>query len=287
MSYEKNNGLELTALTMKGKSNICPTIYLEPYYEKIKDGMGFEESMQKISQVYESAMKEDPQLPFDISKYEDIKDKLYVSIINAEKNTEMLSQIPHQNFADLACIYKIKMEIAPMQIGSITIDNDHLKLLGRDSRELHEMAMANMKKIMPYSFENLSDVIAGLMGIEPEEFAMNNPSEIQMWVLSNKDKYQGAAYMIDDDVLNEISEKIGGDLIIIPSSIHENLILKKDENTELGEIKRMVEEVNATQVEPEEVLSDSVYIYDRMEHRLSIADMEEPEYEMKMQGMSL
>jgi hypothetical protein len=265
----KNNGLELTAISLRGKENICPNIYLEPYFEKYQNGMTLEDSLRSISSVYQREMKRMPIFPIEEFTYDNINDKLYVTLVNAEKNEKLLSDMPHKNYEDLAAVYRIQVTVSPDNRGSIAIHNSHLKMFGVDIDTLHEQAMANMKQMLPYSFQNMNEIITEMMGGLPEEFKMQEAEDSPMWVLSNSEKMQGAAYMLDDTVLQDISNKIGSNLIILPSSVHEVIVLREDENMDLDYIKNMVADINATQVVPEEVLSDSIYRYDAREQTLS------------------
>ena len=89
-----------------------------------------------------------------------------------------------------------------------------------------------------------------------------------MYVLGNERKLFGAAVMLYDGLLEKMSEIIGGDFYLLPSSLHE-LILIPDEGREKGgDLWKMVCEINETQVEPEDVLTDSVYYYSGKNKRL-------------------
>lgn len=60
--------------------------------------------------------------------------------------------------------------------------------------------------------------------------------------------------MCDEEVMSLIAEKLGSDLIVIPSSIHETIILKETENVSVTELNAMVEAVNEEAVTPQEKL---------------------------------
>ena len=107
-----------------------------------------------------------------------------------------------------------------------------------------------------------------------------------MYVLSNADKLNGAAALLDAKTMEDISEKLGGDFVVLPSSIHEVLLVKDDGNASLPELKNMVEEVNATQVAPEEKLTDSVYHYDSKEHVFELAEKFEARQKAKEADIS-
>ena len=92
-----------------------------------------------------------------------------------------------------------------------------------------------------------------------EEFS----EDVQMYVLSNKNRVEGAACMMYPELIQEFSDKIGSSLYIILSSIHELLLIPTDNDNEYAEIKSMIKEINDTQVSTEEILSYSLYFYDR------------------------
>ena len=96
-----------------------------------------------------------------------------------------------------------------------------------------------------------------------------NVHPVEMYVLSNRDKQYGAAYMFDTEVMDRIAEEIGGDIVVIPSSIHESILLRKQEDMDFDFLRKMVKEVNRTQLYPTEILSDEVYQYSRDTQTLS------------------
>ena len=272
----KNNGEELTGLTLRGESNICPNIYLNSFYELHQEGMKIEDTMVQIGEIFQREIKRTPQFNLEDFTYNTIKDNLYYTVINAERNEQLLQEIPHQKREDLAIVYRVNVSISEEGTGSILLNNAHLKLLGVDQREVHDQAVRNMPKILPPKFENMNEIIAELMGEDVglfEEMAGEN----MMWVLSNDIRMQGAAYMFDEEVMSSIAEKLGGDFIVLPSSLHEVIIIKEadimaEENIDLEFVQRMVSEVNESQVEPEEVLSDAIYRYSSKDNKLSLIE---------------
>jgi hypothetical protein len=77
--------------------------------------------------------------------------------------------------------------------------------------------------------------------------------------------------MLDEDALKEAAELYGGDFMILPSSIHEILLLPvRDEKEEIEELAATVREVNDTKVAPDEILSFHVYRYSCMTGTVSI-----------------
>lgn len=88
------------------------------------------------------------------------------------------------------------------------------------------------------------------------DFDMDVP-ETPLYVVTNAAKYRGAANILDRKSL--IKALGHGDFIVIPSSIHEVLILPAEEYDNLSDLAQMVKEINASQVAPEEQLGDTVY----------------------------
>ncbi|KAF5041254.1 hypothetical protein DSECCO2_524940 [anaerobic digester metagenome] len=280
-AVRKNNGEELTGLTLRGESNICPNIYLNSFYELHQEGMKIEDTMGQIGEIFQREIKRTPQFNLEDFTYNNIKDNLYYTVINAEKNEKLLQEIPHQRREDLAIVYRVNVSISEEGTGSILLNNTHLKLWGVDQNEVHSQAVLNMPKILPYTFENMNDIIAEMMGADLVEFE-EMAGENMMWVLSNDKRMQGAAYMFDEEVMSSIAEKLGGDFIVLPSSLHEVIILKEEGNMDLEHIHGMVSEVNESQVEPDEVLSDAIYRYSSKDNKLSLVE----EFEQS-QGMDM
>ncbi|WIV13594.1 DUF5688 family protein [Proteiniborus sp. MB09-C3] len=277
----KNNGMELTGLTLRGESNICPNIYLDSFYDLYQDGMKTSDTMSKISEIFQREIKRSPQFNLEDFTYNNMKDNLYYTVIHAEKNEKLLQDIPHQRREDLAIVYRMHLNVSEEGIGSILLNNAHLKLWGVDQGEVHTQAVMNMPKILPPTFENMNNIIAEMMGADIEEFEEMTGENI-MWVLSNDKKMQGAAYIFDEEVMSSIAEKLGGDFIVLPSSLHEVIILKEEENMDLEYIHGMVSEVNESQVEPDEVLSDAIYRYSSKDNKLSLIEEFEQSQDMEM-----
>ena len=102
---------------------------------------------------------------------------------------------------------------------------------------------------------------------------------VALYVLTNDTKSNGAAEILNDNVRQELADKIG-DFYVLPSSVHETLIIPKSEDMDRMQLEQMVRDVNETQVIPEERLSNHVYEYDAKAHELFRSDRAE---ERKMQ----
>jgi hypothetical protein len=89
-----------------------------------------------------------------------------------------------------------------------------------------------------------------------------------MYVISNRDKINGAACILYKDVLKDFAQTIESDLYILPSSIHETIVVPKTPATNPQDLSQIVKETNDNHVEREEILSYSVYEYKRKENNL-------------------
>mgnify|MGYP007033849887 CR=1 FL=1 len=129
---------------------------------------------------------------------------------------------------------------------------------------------------MPYEIKSITEVLCDIIQSEhPEDFNRNDymedfSSNIPMFVLSNIHKVEGAACILYSSILADFAETINSSFYIIPSSIHEVLLLPSENNTEYAEIKSMIKEINDTQVSVEEILSYSLYFYDRKTGKISM-----------------
>ncbi len=261
----KNNNVIWDALSIKGDRNIIPAIYLEPYYQAYTEGVKMDAILQKIADIYMKSMEQVGKFSADEFQYEKVKNGIFVVVQNAEMNRELLEKVPHEIRDDLALLYRVNVELSNGEKGSVLIHNTHLESWGIDEKTLKEVAWNNMHDFYPPEFSTMSNVLssAGYDEIlEGVEF-------VEMYVLSNKEKQYGAAYMFDTEVMSRIAEEIGGDIVVIPSSIHESILLKKQGDTDFDILREMVKEVNCTQLHPTEILSDEVYQYSRDAHVLS------------------
>lgn len=145
---------------------------------------------------------------------------------------------------------------------------------------LHEIAIHNLAK-SEIVFKSMKDALMEIMfpdGVPEEDplaEILSAEDEIPMYVLSNAEKLNGAASVLDKDTMETISEMLGGDFVVIPSSIHEVIILPMDDNVDKDELEGIIREVNTGQVAPEERLSYHAYQYDSGKHALMRMDKKE------------
>ena len=279
----KNNDQQLSGLMIRTEdNNIAPNIYLEQFYEQYTDGRDMENILQNIADI---RVSHEMEQGFDISKitdFDQVKDHIICKLVNAEMNQDYLVDKPFTPVEDLAVIYAI--DLGGNESGHMTapITNNLLQQYGITEQELHDIAIHNLAESQ-IEFKTMRDVLVDMMfpeGIQegdPRAFMLPPEEEKpSMYVLSNSDKLNGAAAILDSKTMEDISEKLGGDFIVLPSSIHEVIVLPVNEDMDRQTLEAMVQDVNAGQVAPEERLSDHVYMYDSQAKELVRADkMEE------------
>lgn len=257
-SFSKNNGIILTGLTFKDSMNIAPTIYLEPFFEQFKAGRALEEIVMEIKQIYLSnRAKQNIDISF-FTDYEKVKDNIIFNIVNYEKNEELLKQIPHVKFLDLAIIFRCVVSCSSQDHATILIYNHHMTFWGVETEELYELAKSNTPRLYNYHFENLVNVLFDMCDVE-----LDFEEIFPMYVLTNKQKMWGACCMLYDDLISKIAEQLQADLYIIPSSIQEVILIPANIEKSVSKLNEIVTEVNSTQVSDEEVLSNHVYFFSR------------------------
>lgn len=243
-------------------------------HKQYENGRDLDEIVAEIADTYVenmgSALTRDFQLNVDdIRNFEVVKDNIFPKLVNLEKNSSRLEHVPYTQKEDLAVTYHIKMTGDSRTLGSLMITDAMLEGYGVNKEELHGLAMDNMGRLFPPTFQSLQEMMIELFADEfsrregmPLEEAKECAKEMvptggpELYCLSNECKINGAACIIDDNIQKMIAEKVGGDYFVLPSSVHEVLIMPKSEDMDPKELRNMVQDVNATQVAEGEILSD-------------------------------
>lgn len=278
----KNNGVVLSGITMlKDDNNISPTIYLNQYYKAYENGdVTLRCIVDEVLDTYErNKVTQSVDMRFFMD-YEKVKDRIIFKLVNAERNREMLKDVPHIRYLDFAVVFQCLISDEMFGNATIMIHNAHLKIWGITEKEIYEKAIKNTPKLQKYEIKTMRDVLCEMMLLEEmegEEDATDKDEYLKelreaapMYVLSNQTRVQGASCILYPDILRDFAEAVKSDFYILPSSVHEVILLPAQGDEDEEGLKRMVWEVNETQVEREEVLSDSVYYYSQEKEELSV-----------------
>ena len=263
----KNNGVIYHAITIRDKeSSIAPTIYIDQMFEDYNRGnllMGIVDEVVRIYKQSEPGPTMDIDFYYDFSK---VCDKLFYKVVNYERNKALLEEVPIKRVLDLALVPLCYYGNSRVGEGSITIQNSHLETWEISEEELWENVADNAVKLMPQKVTGLADFLGRLTGSDAglQELCGIN-------VVTNKCETLGAATIFYPGLLKEIADDYECDLYIIPSSVHECIVIPVgDDCMETDYLKKMIQEVNRTTVKRTEFLSDNLYIYDRESDRFNI-----------------
>lgn len=281
----KNNGIVLSGLVINdGLTNISPTIYLDYYLPELEQGKSIEQITEQIIAQYRKFSVTDD---FDITvftDYEKCKEHIAYKIINYEKNKEMLKDVPYIIYLDMAIVFYCLLSSDQMESSSILIRNSHLQLWGVTVDDLYEVASQNTPKLLPAEIKNLSEIVKEMLAKKTDSMSYDEavdilemPTDVQapMYVLTNTVKLYGACCVLYKHLLSDFSEKVDNDLWIIPSSTHETLLIPATEEYDEEYLSELVKEVNSSQLEVEDVLSDHVYFYSRKEDAVTYRQPED------------
>lgn len=219
--------------------------------------------------------------------FEELKDSLTVKVVNTENNKDYLADKPTEQIEDMSVVFAAVVKETDEGRMTLPITNEIMESMGVDQQQLKETALANISD-QDYSFKSMRDVLVGMMF--PEGIPENDPmvdlmlppedAGTQMYVLSNTQNVNGASEILNQKAMDEIAEKLGGDFIVLPSSVHETIILPIDQGMDSNELEGMVQQINAGVVSDEDKLSDHVFQYDSESHELVRMDkMEERKQE--------
>ncbi len=278
----KNNGTRLTGMTIRTEeSNVAPTIYLEGMFERYKAGdAAVPVIVSEIISIYESHKV---TMPFDASMVTDFsacQSKICFKLVNADRNKELLADAPHMIVCDdLAVLFYILISNDGSGTATITIRNSMFDMWGVSEEDLFNIALINTQRLFRGSVMSMASVMMELLSDRMDEentkefydMVVSDEDMVPMYVCTNTQKINGAGVLLYKDLLKEFAERVGSDFYILPSSVHETLLIPVYKEMQIEYLRSMVREVNATQVAPEEVLSDNVYIYHREDDKISLA----------------
>lgn len=263
-----NESYDALTVTPEGES-IGVNIPVDRFFNAYDEGMDFDDTTDKAVDLINQGINERPDFDIDsLSDYSQMKEKLAMEVVSAEANKEMLESVPHKMLEDMAIVYRFVLNSDEDGRSSVLVTNKMLENYGITAEQLHADALEIAPQIKPVEIKGMSEVLAELMGVEQAEMMGVGPvapEDEQMYVATVPDKVHGAGVLAYEEFMDKAAERAGGDFYILPSSIHEILIVPDNGEMDLKALEDMVKEVNATQVAPQDKLTDSVYHYDSKE----------------------
>lgn len=273
---EKNNNVKkLAIIAGEHEKRNSVVVYMEDYYEEYINGVSLEQIIYSISSFIQSNHIEINVE--EIPDYEKMKDKLFFRLINYEANKASLRNVPHIRCLDLSVIFCLSFKGNGYM--TMTINNKLMEIWEKSIEELYEQAKKNTQSKYSMSFKTMNEVLVELAKkrLKDKQDELDEVNKLLaeqefniLHILTNEIGINGAAVILYDNVLKKIAEELESDLIILPSSIHEVLILAFREDLSISELKEMVYNINKSEVPVVDILSDSVYRYSREDDKIYI-----------------
>lgn len=268
----KNNGCEMDGLVImeKGK-DIAPTIYLDSFYELYTNGENIKNIIRQIEVIYEQNKN---NVTFDVNilkHFDTIKDKIVYKVVNYRSNDKLLEQVPHKRILDLAVVFYCLLDNEYGRSATALIYNNNLKNWNVTIDDVYKAALKNTPDLLHSKISSMAALFEKCgVNVDGEEVDLKDYVPSDMYVLTNESKLNGATCILYENVLYDFAQKLGADLYILPSSVHEVILLPKLSMFEKDELVNMVKEVNTEGVAADEVLSDHVYEYNRTERLITM-----------------
>ena len=235
--FVKNNDVECEGFSFKSEKmnlRLNPFFYLDDYFELYKEGSSIDELVNEIVEKWQCAINDlgsaSNTFVEKFLDFQQAKDHIYCALLNKQRNKE------------------------------------RGKTWGISKEELFRIALENTEKQQSYTFSTMLDILKELCG---ETFETENFSLLPMYVLSNKNRNLGSGTILYPGLLSKISKDLDADLWLIPSSIHEWIIVPKTKEMNYDQLKTMIQDVNTGAVNERDILSDHPYLYERKSDKIS------------------
>ena len=276
---QKLNNRYMGLTVIRPGDDRIPTINLTDLYRQSYENPRFRitDVLEQISQI----IQREPER-FDVSRltqYEEAKKHLFMRVSNIEENLQVLDNVPYVERADLAITFHIAVEENEAGRASAIVTNNMMENFGVNRNQLYKDALENSSFIAPVMIDNLGELV-GRMEIEEMEARGASEEEIRkteeriyvesqynpMFVVTNETLLYGGSAIFYPGVMDELGEVLNGDFFILPSSVHETLVVPDNGRISCHELKAMVMAINEKEVAPEDRLADEVYHYDTRDH---------------------
>ncbi len=277
----KNNGKEVCSLFIRKKGEmIAPAIYLEEYYDMFLEGQDPEQILDRICRHYEHACSNLPRKMVNPENFEEVKPFIIYRIVNYDRNQDLLRSCPCIPLLDLAITFRWVALSDNYSVSSAMITNVQMDFWGVGVADLLELAKTNTRRLFPVVIRTVEEALLqlyteneGFDKMTDDSFLSEEPDNqgYPMFVLTNKKGLNGATCLIYENVLKDFAQRLEEGFYILPSSVHELILIPESWIQDLTELETMVREVNEIVVPPDEILSDSVYYFDREKNSLELA----------------
>lgn len=267
---ERMNGSYEAIVVKPADSEVGVSLNATTLYQDYESGVSYENIAKGAADLADRSLRNQPEFDVDSFKdYDKMKGTLAMEVVSKERNAELLDTVPHKDIEDMSVVYRFVLGETPAGSGTILVTNQMLENYGITADQLHADAMKTAPEVRPLVIEGMGQVLAKQMGVEDLEVLGLNipPEQEQMFVASVEGNVHGAGVLAYSDFFDKVADRLGDqqNFFILPSSIHELIIVPDNGIMDLHNLESMVREINASVVDPSEQLTDNVYHYDAKE----------------------
>ena len=270
--FQKLNTAYLGLQVRRDDQTVVPNINLNGMFDEYqREG----HTMAAMLTVIAEQVQSSPEIQTGwLKDYDQVKEHLFIRVSDAKENEAFLAMSPHKEVDGLAISYHIAFEGLHGVEASTPVSYKMMEMFGVTAEQLHADALESSQRLYPVKFRSMNEIMAEMMGgIDADMMPMMGPQDgPQLMVLTNMQGIHGAGALFYPGQLDAIAQQVGSDFFVLPSSVHETLILADDGTAEPDSLQFMVREINQSTVAPEDRLSDFVYHYDAKDHVLERAE---------------
>lgn len=255
------NGLLVEGIVIRDDDNpIAPIIYTDRLLRDAEaQGKSLEDVVSMVIRIYEENKS---NRDLDVSKIFDkdfIRDHVYLGL-QRESTEDLLKEKCY--LEGLETYMYVRSESKNDGIYSMKLKRDFIEKTDMDEQDLWNRARANT--YADVKVKTMAEIISEMCGIPYDELSdgydENSTYAPTIYVVSNNSMMRGASAILNKKVMEDIGRKHGTDtLVILPSSIHEVLVVPYKDGMSMDDMRAMVSEVNATEVLPEDQLISEAY----------------------------
>ncbi len=291
----KANDVKLTGMTIRREGEIiAPNIYLESFYDRYKNGSDLDKLVGDVADTRIEYNRDDFPIGVEnLQKYDAIKPYLQIRLCDPETNKDRLDGLISTPVGDYTATYIVKLQDSDERFGTISVTPQLLNMWGVTAEQLHADALAADEARTPVLSPVMEVLMQMTQGGEPKNLLKGDVPEpdglfgMNLYCLSVDDKTYGASLYANPNVMEQVGNALGENYFVLPSSIHELMIVPESSGIPASELEAMVMEINENEVLPEEVLSNKVHFYDRETGVLVNAVKREQEMEQALRRPSL
>ena len=263
----KRNDEKLIGIIGRTSHALCPTVYVEPFYQNYRQGMAADEVIDRMAEIFwqeHLSVKSELSIRNNMEDFEKIKDRLIIVLSSLEMNEQWLKDKCYRPFLNLAATVGILVDVDETSNSIIHVKEKMLDMWNVTFEYIFEVAKENSFIESNIRFKDIYDVLT-LDGISLDADAG------LLYVATNRHNFMGANLLMNNSFLYDIAEKLQDSFYIIPSSVHELLVLPACQVQDIEGLNLLIQNINDTEVILSDRLSYTLYYYDCTTHKVSIA----------------